>query len=218
MISREKVEKLANATKEKIIKENRYARVDDFSNSKKEDFYSLELYGFSDKGLSDTINVLINLKDKTSHIENLSVANSQQGAGTKILGNIVELAIKLDIKSISLRAAEPHARSEYSGGYVWARAGFTTTTEAWGILRKELKVDLDKMEITEERQAQKRVIEKALESKNPQAIWQLSDTRDLGRELLMNAEFRASINLKNKKAMVRLEACIELGKQKSKGI
>lgn len=126
------------------------------------------------------------------------------GLGKNILRSSVDMWRHLGMKQVTLTA------NIDVGGYAWARYGFKPRADAWKDLKRTVR-DRVPDGISEESRA---VVDAALESEDPRAIWSLADLREdvdgqsLGKRLLLDTKWAGELDLEDAQAVQRFEAYV----------
>jgi hypothetical protein len=140
---------------------------------------------------------------------------SLQGQGTakKVLAAQIETYEQLGMKKVDAFA------NIDVGGYTWAKFGFVPSQKSWDSLRSQLKDRLSDYStrtnplISTETKDRVSAI---LDTRDPKAIWALSDLPDktaqdesVAKSLMMNTDWAADLKLDDRRQMERFRKYVE---------
>ena len=135
----------------------------------------------------------------------LQLPRDAQGAGIakKLLASQIETYKQLGLEKVTL-----HANIDV-GSYAWAKYGFVPNSDSWQTLKRQLLEKLERVATVRIPKAVKDRVKVILRSEDPRAIWALADLPDavegkvIGKELLMNTHWFATLPLNDPEAMGR---------------
>ena len=145
----------------------------------------------------------------------LALQTEAQGSGfaKKFLQNSMKLYREMGVKFVTLDA------NISMGSYAWARFGFTPSAEGWKDVVRSVSAKLRVMKQAQDLKlspATEKILEKALASKDPKAIWKIADLREtvtaggpkdpIGRRLLQGLDWEGRLHLDDAAAMKRFDA------------
>jgi len=144
-----------------------------------------------------------------------SLPESAQGKGLSkgVLSNQMKLWEEIGVERVELNA------NINVGGYAWSRYGFKPTQGEWNKLRKSLRDDVARSNLTGD---EKSILLKVLNSDDPRGIWTVADmsrkvtNKDvfvvglkkdkplkIGQRLLMDSNWNGGLDLKDQEQMER---------------
>lgn len=144
--------------------------------SRKKDSVSLELIGVAGNSIvylaGHTMTLASN--DENLNVDLLAVDAGYQGAGvgSRLMGNLYNVALALGVDKIKLRAALD------AGPYVWARFGFLPTDSEWKRVKRKIWDKLDGLGAMVSPEARSRV-EDALGATSGRAIAVIAEEAEI---------------------------------------
>jgi hypothetical protein len=139
-------------------------------------------------------------------------AGKGEGIGRQVLKAQFDEYDRMGVKKVTL-----HANIDV-GGYAWARFGFTPKQSDWDDLRKSLNVWVNADDVSHDilgneypalkiPKPQRKALTKILDNPDSKGLWKSADARigdrNIGKEILMERDWRGEIRLDDAEAMAR---------------
>jgi hypothetical protein len=140
----------------------------------------------------------LNITDDAITIGSIALSEQDAGLMGDAMRGIYLLADDLGVSSLNLTAGLD------TGGWAWAKYGFSPTQVGWDLLRDELKLKAETLAMSEEESTAVAVL---LSSPDPVAIQTLADL-PIGERLLSGTEWQASLDLNDPESVERFRAYI----------